>query len=93
MSQSRVGGRLVARAAAVCDLVICPKPYGEGTRVPDAPRAGRGGDVQGRGRVIGWREVPLTLQPGRVGWPGTKSSRGRWRAIRRALPIAVGPAS
>jgi len=86
VSQSASVAGLVARRARFADLVILPKPYGEG-RYSDAPVLVEAAMFQGQAPVIVLAEgVPLTCRPGRVVVAWNESSEAM-AAIRRALPL------
>jgi len=86
VAQSASVGGLVARRARFSDLVILPKPYGDG-RYSDAPVVVEAAMFQGQTPVIVLADgVPLTCKPKRVVVAWNESNEAM-AAIRRALPI------
>ncbi len=86
VAQSASVAGLVARRARFADLVILPKPYGEG-RYSDAPVVVEAAMFQGQAPVLVLAEgVPLTSAPQRVVVAWNESSEAM-AAIRRALPM------
>jgi nucleotide-binding universal stress UspA family protein len=86
VAQSASVGGLVARRARFADLVILPKPYGEG-RYSDAPVVVEAAMFQGQTPVIVLADgVSSTCKPKRVvvGW---NESNEAMAAIRRAMPM------
>jgi nucleotide-binding universal stress UspA family protein len=86
VAQSASVAGLVARRARFADLVILPKPYGEG-QYADAPVVVEAAMFQGHAPVIVLADgVPLPVAPRKivVAW---NESREAMASIRRALPI------
>lgn len=86
VAQSASVSGLVARRARFADVVILPKPYGEG-KYSDAPVVVEAAMFQGQAPVLVLAEgVPLTATPQRVVVAWNESSEAM-TAIRRALPM------
>jgi nucleotide-binding universal stress UspA family protein len=86
VAQSASVAGVVARRARFADLVVLPKPYGEG-KYSDAPVVVEAAMFQGQAPVLVLAEgVPLTTTPQRivVGW---NESSEAMTAVRRALPM------
>jgi nucleotide-binding universal stress UspA family protein len=86
VAQSASVAGVVARRARFSDLVVLPKPYGEG-RYSDAPVVVEAAMFQGQAPVLVLAEgVPLTTTPQRIviGW---NESSEAMTAVRRALPM------
>ncbi len=86
VAQSASVTGLVARRARFADLVILPKPYGEGC-YSDAPVVVESAMFQGQAPVLVLAEgVPLTATPKKVVVAWNESVEAM-TAIRRALPL------
>jgi nucleotide-binding universal stress UspA family protein len=89
VAQSASVTTIVARRARYCDLVVLPKPYGEG-QPADAPVIVEAAMFQGHAPVIVLAEdAPPVLAPEKVvvAW---NDSPEAMEAVRRALPLLVG---
>ena len=86
VAQSASVGGLVARRARFADLVILPKPYGEG-QYSDAPVVVEAAMFQGNAPVIVLADgKPVTPTPARVVVAWNESAEAM-ASIRRALPL------
>lgn len=89
VAQSASVSGLVARRARFADLVVLPKPYGEG-RYSDAPVVVEAAMFQGQAPVLVLAEgAALSATPKRVVVAWNESSEAM-AAIRRALPMLRG---
>jgi nucleotide-binding universal stress UspA family protein len=86
VAQSASVAGVVARRARFADLVVLPKPYGEG-KYSDAPVVVEAAMFQGQAPVLVLAEgVPLTTTPQRIVIAWNESSEAM-TAVRRALPM------
>ncbi|MBF9058887.1 universal stress protein [Rhodobacterales bacterium HKCCSP123] len=86
VAQSASVAGLVARRARFADLVILPKPYGEG-QYADAPVVVEAAMFQGNAPVVVLAEgKPVPLKPKRVVVAWNESAEAM-TSIRRALPL------
>lgn len=86
--QSASVGMVVARHARFCDLVVLPKPYGEGVWA-DAPIIVEAAMFQGRAPVLVMGEdTAVTPSPGRIVVAWNESAEAL-TAIRHALPLLI----